>query len=135
MRDVEEFILTLPKDEQVIVKRLRSLILQAEPRITEKITYGVPYFSRHRMLFFLWPASAVPCADHAKKKPAPPKVSLGFCYGNLLSNEQRLLQKDGRKQVFTIPISSLSAIDERILMEIFNEAIIVDQQFSKQKKH
>lgn len=134
MQEIETFIFNLPKDEQVILKRLRSMIFHAEPRITEKLSLGVPYFSRNRRLFFLWPASAAPCELEAKKNPPYPKVTLGFCYGNLLSNEQKLLIKEGRKQVYTIKINSLSGIDERVLAEILNEAILVDQQFIRKNK-
>ncbi|MEX1241296.1 MAG: DUF1801 domain-containing protein [Cyclobacteriaceae bacterium] len=134
MQDVEEFIENLPRDEQVIFKRLRGLIFQAEPQITEKLNYGVPYYSRHKRLFFLWPASAVPCGY--KHNTPPPKVTLGFCYGNLLSNAQRLLMSEGRKQVYTINISSLANVNERLLSEILFEAILVDEQLYKKKmKH
>lgn len=132
MQEIEEFIENLPGDEKVILKRLRALILQAEPRITEKLSYGVPYFSRNRRLFFLWPASAIPCLH--QKDPAPPKVTLGFAYGNLLSNDQGLLISERRKQVFTIPFFSQTAIDERLLTEVINEAILVDEQFFGRKK-
>src|SRR5687768_7552647 len=98
MQDIEAFVDNLPKDEQVILKRLRGLILQTDPRIRETLSYGVPYFSRYRRLFFLWPASSVPCSDHRKQAPPPPKVTVGFCYGNLLSNVQGLLSAEGRKQ-------------------------------------
>lgn len=133
MQDVEEFIENLPRDERVIVKRLRALIFQVEPRITEKLNYGVPYFSRHKRLFFLWPASAVPCGD--KYNPPPPKVTLGFCYGNLLSNAQGLLRSEGRKQVYTVNIASPADVNERLLSEIFFEAVHVDEQrYSTKKK-
>ena len=44
MREVQEFIEGLAADERIIVKRLRDLILDADPRIVEKLSYGVPYF-------------------------------------------------------------------------------------------
>jgi uncharacterized protein YdhG (YjbR/CyaY superfamily) len=130
MQDVEDFISDLPKDEQVILKRLRALIFQAEPRIEEKLAYGFPYFSRHRRVFFLWPASAVSCAVGVKPSPAAPKATLGFWYGNLLSNEQGLLISKGRKQVYTIKISSLAEMHEPSLLEILNEAILADKLFA-----
>ena len=132
MQDIEDFIQNLPRDEKVTLQRLRSLIFQAEPRITEKMSYGVPYFSRHRRIFFLWPASAIPCAY--LKNTAPPQVTLGFCYGNLLSDEQGLLIREGRKQVFTIPFFPRTQIDERLLSEVLMEAVLVDEQFFRRKK-
>ena len=132
MQDLEAFVLNLPRDEQVILKRLRSLILDAEPRIREKLSYGVPYFSRHKRLFFLWPASAI--SNCAEKKTTPPKVTLGFCHVDLISNAQGLLNKEGRTHVCTIKFSSLADIDDRLISECLNEAILVDEQFRKNKK-
>jgi hypothetical protein len=132
MREVESFINSLPKDEQIILKWLREMIISADDRISEKLSYGVPYFSRNRRLFFLWPASAIP--GPPEKKLRSPKVTFGFCYGNLLSNDQGLLVDEHRKQVFTIPISGASEISDHLLREIINEAILVDDEFKRKKK-
>lgn len=128
MQNVEDFMDDLPADEQVIVKRLRNLILSAEPRVREKISYGVPYFSRHRRLFFIWPESAQPGLKKNSSRGFP-KVTLGFCYGNLLSDHHADLVRDSRKQVFTIGISKASDMDDRHLAEIIQEAVMVDEQF------
>ena len=125
MQDIDELVSNLPKVEQTILKTLRNLILDADPRIQERQSYGVPYYFRKRRIFFLWPASALPSGG-AKKTS---KVTMGFCYGNLLSNEQNLLQGENRKQVFTIPFASITQINERVLVEIINEAILVDEKF------
>lgn len=128
MDEVEHFILQLEPGERTIVQRLRSLILDSDPRIREKLSYGVPYFFHHRRICFLWPVSHYPCSEE-KRKTYPEKVQMGFCYGNLLSNDQRLLRSDGRKQVYTIMFSSLSEIDDRAIREIVAEAILVDDGF------
>ena len=132
MQDVETYLETLTGDERAIMKRLRTMILQAEPRIIEKLSYGVPYFSRHRRLFYLWPASAIPRKQQTENDPSP-KVMLGFCYGNLLSNDQGLLINEGRKQVFTIPVFTLTTAKERLISEVINEAVYVDEQFFGRK--
>lgn len=129
MQEVQDFIDNLPKDEKLIVKRLRDLIVLAEPLINEKLSYGVPYFSRNRRLFFLWPASA-----QSKMYKAHAKVTLGFCYGNLLSNEQGILIQAGRKQVFTVGFSSLADIEDVVLSEILREAVLVDALFFQKSK-
>ena len=131
MRDVENFIDSLPKGERVILKWLREKIISADDRISEKLSYGVPYFIRNRRMFFLWPASAIP--RHYEKQHGAPQVTFGFCYGNLLSNAQGLLVDEKRKQVFTIPIYSIAEIPEQPLRETINEAILVDDQFKKKK--
>lgn len=58
-------------------------------------------------------------------------MQLGFCYGNLLSNDQQLLKSDGRKQVYVVKFSSASEIDERLIRQILAEAILVDDEFGK----
>lgn len=132
MQDVETYLDTLSGNERVIMQRLRTMIFRAEPRISEKLSYGVPYFSRHRRLFYLWPSSALPRRQQTEPDPSP-GVMLGFCYGNLLSNDQGLLVKEGRKQVFTIPVLTLTAKKEKLISEVINEAVYVDEQFFGRK--
>jgi hypothetical protein len=132
MQDVETYLETLTGHERALMKRLRTMILQAEPRINETLSYGVPYFSRHRRLFYLRPSSAIPGKPQTESDPSP-KVMLGFCYGNLLSNDQGLLIREERKQVFTIPVFTLTAAKERLISEVINEAVYVDEQFFGRK--
>ena len=133
MQEVEDLITTLPSDEQIIVKRLRSVILDTDPRLQEKLSYGVPYFFHHRRICFIWPTSLVPCG-YNQKEPVIEKVTLGLCYGNLLSNDQGLLIAEKRKQVYVIRFSSVAEIQEQAIREIIQEAILVDEEFGKNKK-
>jgi hypothetical protein len=130
MQDIEDVIEGLPAEEQILIRRLRSLILEKDTRIRERLSYGVPYFFRNRRLFFLWPASATPGAS---AKPLP-TVTLGFCYGNLLSDSRKILVRENRKQVYTIPFMSASEIDDRLLSEILIEAIMIDDEFFRKRK-
>lgn len=132
MQAVEDFVDDLPREERLITRRLRTLILETDPAIKEKLSYGVPYFSRNRRLFFLWPGSH-PGLSKDKDRDQP-HVTMGFCYGNLLSNEQGMLIRDGRKQVYTIQFSSLADIRERQVTEVITEAVINDQQFFTKRK-
>jgi hypothetical protein len=52
----------------------------------------------------------------------------------LLSNEQHVLIGESRKQVYILKFSALADIDEKVVSEILREAMLVDQQFSKNKK-
>jgi hypothetical protein len=133
MNEVTDLIAGLPDDERVISERLRTLILEAEPRLQEKLSYGVPYFFHHRRVCFIWPVSLIP-AGYAPKEPLKTKVTLGLCYGNLLSNEQGLLEKGNRKQVYTIGFTSIADINDQAIHEIILEAALVDDQFKKTKK-
>ena len=125
--DVVDFIANLPKDERILASRLRTLLFDTEPRFQEKLSYGVPYFSRNRRVCFIWPASA-------PLGPKNAKVSFGFCYANLLSNTQGLLSSEGRKQVHIARFSSIKEINEKVLLEVIREALIVDELFLPKKK-
>lgn len=119
MKDTEEFIESLPAKEQVLVKLLREIILDVDLRITEKLSYGVPYYSRKRRICFIWPQPA----------PYDPKdalASLGFCYGHVLSNDQGILKHEGRTQVNIVGYSSIDEINKREITEILIEALMVD---------
>ena len=126
MESVEDFILNLPSDERAMVSTLRTLLYDVDPRFREKLSYGVPYYSRNRRVCFIWPASA-------PQGPKMAKVFFGFCYGNMLSNEHNILLSEGRKQVYIVRFSLLKDIDERILQELILEAILVDNLQKKNK--
>jgi hypothetical protein len=133
VEDVAEFIAGLDPGEKTIVNRLRNLILDTDPRLQEKLSYGVPYFFHNRRVCFIWPASHFPCSED-KRKEYPEKVQLGFCYGNLLSNEQGVLLAEGRKQVYLMKFTSPSEINDQIIREIVMEAVMVDDSFRSLKK-
>jgi hypothetical protein len=128
-----EFARALPREEQLICTRLRELILETEPRLLEKMNYRVPYYSGKKLVCFIWPVSAplAPKAKNQKKDGAI--VTLGFCYGNLLSNDQGLLLSEGRKQVYIIRLRSMKELSgiEKQIVEIVREAVLVDQLSSR----
>jgi len=132
IESVEDLITGLQGKEKVIMQRLRSLIMEAEPRLQEKLSYGVPLFFRNRRICFLWPASFSACT----LKPVPENfsVTLAMCYGNRLSNDQGLLHQDKNSKTFTITFSSLSGINERSVQEVIREAVLVDEEFGNYKK-
>ena len=133
MKEVETFLAELSGDEKTIVSRIRNLILDCDPRIGERLSYGVPYFFHHRAICFLWPISKQP-PNYPPPAPDREKVSFGFCYGNLLSNDQGLLLLENRKQESINKIYRPKDIQEQKFREIILEAIIMDDEFAKQKK-
>src|SRR5687768_3495016 len=133
MKEVTDVLADLPDDEKVISVMLRSIILNCDPRIQEKLSYGVPYFFHHRRICFIWPNSLIPFGYNAKEIRST-KVTLGLCYGNMLSNDQGMLHLGNRKQVATIGFSSASEIKDQLIQEIILEAVLLDDQFHKPKK-
>lgn len=130
-KSVDEIILDLPKSERVIVNYLRNIILEYLPKATEKNNYGVPFYTRNRMICFIWP----PSIYWGPKKPENEikGVSLGFCQGNLFSNEDGALLAEGRKQVYCMYFNSIKEIDEEQVRALLLEADLIDQQFQKKK--
>src|SRR5687768_791346 len=124
---VDDVILGLPRSEQLIVKRLRALILEALPHVTEKNNYRVPFYTRNRMMLFIWPPSIYwgPQKDKWNSKG----VTLGFCQGNLMSNEDGVLRSEGRKQVYCMYFHTLKEINDEQVRALLFEADLVDQQF------
>jgi hypothetical protein len=130
-RSVDEIIQALPKAEQVIVKRLRALILECLPLAEEKNSYGVPFYRRNRMICFIWP----PCVSWGPKKQEYEQkgVTLGFCQGNLLANADGVLLAEGRKQVYCMYFKSVKEIDDDQIRALLFEAELIDQSFRKKK--
>lgn len=133
--DWNEFAGGLPREERIIAKRLRDIILESDPKLIEKYNYWVPYYTRNKMVCFIWPVSA-PNAPKAKNQNQDGTlVSLGFCYGNKLSNVQGLLLAEGRKQVYIIRLKSVKDFDrlEPQIREIVLEAVMLDEVAKKKK--
>lgn len=133
-KSLNELILELPKEEQVIVKKLRSLVLECLPKATEKLSYGAPFYTRNRMICFIWPPSLYWSPKQKPGKHAYKGVSFGFCYGNLMSNDSGVLLSEGRKQVYCMYFKSLNEIDEALIRSLLFEAEMLDENFAKRKK-
>lgn len=130
-KSVDEVILGLPRQEQVIVKRLRVLIHDCLPKAIEKNSYGVPFYTGNRMLCFIWPPSIY--WGNEKMNTKNKGVTLGFCQGNLFANEDGALLAEGRKQVYCMYFHSVQEIDENQVRALLFEADLIDQQFKKKK--
>ncbi len=126
MSTVEEFFFDLPKENREICERLRRIILNAVPDFEEKFFYRVPYYFRHRPVTCIWPAGVW---------GGPPRgVFIGFCNGNLLSNEQGIIEMGNRKRFGLIRYFDVKEINEEPIIEILHEAILVDEEVAALKK-
>jgi hypothetical protein len=134
--DIDQLIANLPRNEQVLVKRLRALILECIPQVTEKVypDMAMPFYARTRLICFIWPPSVLwePGANPEKRRTKG--VSLGFNQGNLMSNEDGVLLAEGRKQVYMTYFKKLDDIDEAKVRALLFEAAMVDEQFARKKK-
>jgi hypothetical protein len=136
VKTVDEAILALDKKELAMFNRLRALIRECLPKAMEEPKYGlgVPFYRHHRMICFLWPSSFYWGPKKKEKSGKPPMVTLGFCYGNLMSNEDGALHADGRKQVYCMYFKSMAEIKEDKIRALLFEAELVDESFRKKSK-
>ncbi|MFI5135896.1 MAG: DUF1801 domain-containing protein [Chitinophagales bacterium] len=126
MQSIDDFFHDLPKEEKAIALRLREIILQGAPDFKEEFSYGVPYYFRHRRVTCIWPASS---AGGPKKG-----VFIGFCRGNEMLNEQKIIEMGNRKRFGLIRFYDVKEINEDVLMELLQEAIMIDEEVGRKKK-
>ena len=129
---VEDVITILPSEEQVIVKKLRSLILECLPSATEKNTYGAPFYTHHKLICYIWPPSLYWAGKN--RTLGERGVALGFCQGNLMSNEDNLLLAEGRKQTHCIYFKSIKEIREDQIRALLFEAELIDRSFIEKRR-
>lgn len=135
--NVDEMIASLPRDERVLVNRLRALVAECVPKATELAYYGlgVPFYRHNKLICFIWPPSVYWDPRGKRKEPANPKgVGLGFNQGNMMSNEDGALLAEGRKQVYILYIKSMKDLDESQVRALLFEAAMLDDEFAKKKK-
>jgi hypothetical protein len=135
--DVEEMIAALPRDERVMVNRLRALVAECVPKAEEKAYYGmgVPFYRHNKLICFIWPPSVMWDTSGKRKESKNPKgVSLGFCQGYLMSNEDGILLAEGRKQVYVMYLKTMKDIDDDQVRALLFEAAMIDDTFTRSSK-
>ncbi len=123
MEAVLDFILAHEGEQRKVMEQLHEL-LSSFPEVTGKILYRIPFYYQRSWLCYLNPTK-----DGG--------VELAFTRGNELSNEQGLLESKGRKQVWGVTFYSTGDINEELVLEVFQEALILDEEVpytSKRKK-
>ncbi|NND33177.1 MAG: DUF1801 domain-containing protein [Saprospiraceae bacterium] len=126
-KSVSEFLDYLPEGELAIVNALREIVLESIPDVTERLSYNVPYYYRHRRICFIWPSS-IPWG-----KVEMNGVLLGICEGDLLREDHYFSLAD-RKKVAARTFFSTSDIDEDLIRYYLVEAVKIDNTFSPIKR-
>lgn len=120
MNASERYIEDAPEKYRETLYVLREIILNSSPFIEEKIAYTVPFFKHFGMLCYI---------AHGKRG-----VEVGFWRGNELSDVQGALTRDERKIVRSLVYQKPEDIDEQILMEILQEAMMLNEEKFKMKR-
>ena len=121
MNEVEEFIYGFEGDTLEVMKYLHSLMMD-QPGIRCKLSYKIPFYYRNSWICYIFP----------QKKGG---IEFAFPRGRELSNEQGILDTRGRKEVAGIILKTLDDIPEESLIEVIQEAIILDESVPYQSPY
>ena len=108
----EAYILDLEEPQQSILAYLHQLLM-AQPEVSSKIRYKIPFYSRKSWICYTNPRGG--------------GLELAFIQGTELSNEQGLLEARGRKMVTGVVFNSVDDIPEAALLEVIQEALLLDE--------
>ena len=117
---VDEYINRQTPEIHRLLDHIRRLILEAAPRIQEKINWGVPFYSHKGQLCYLNPLRSPEGA-----------VDLCFLRGYELANEQNILEDRGRRTVRSLVVRA-GEVNEELIRELLHEAILLNET-SKEK--
>lgn len=124
MTEAEEFIYSYDGSQREIMLCIHKLLAD-ELNLTDKLRFKIPFYYRNSWICYLNPGKNN-------------SIEFAFVRGNELSNAQGLLNSKGRKQVWSIELTSISGLPMKKLKEIIHEAILLDETVpyaSKRKKY
>lgn len=123
MNPGDDFILGLEGMQQKLFERLHQL-LSYDLGLECKIRYRIPFYFERSWICYL----------NTLKDDG---VEIAFTRGNELSNDQGILLAKDRKQIMGIEYFDIKEIDDNLLLEIIQEALLLDETVpyaSKRKK-
>ncbi len=112
---IENYLADQLPEHQEILYLLRSFVLEAAPGVVEEYKWKTPFYSYQGLLCYL-------NVDRKRKQ-----VYLGFYRGAELSNQQRLLEGEG-KLVRLIYFSKPEDTQREAVREILLEAMWLNEQ-------
>jgi hypothetical protein len=117
---IDEYISNTAEFAQPVLKKLRKIILKADPAIVEDWKWG-PNYRKNGMI----------CGYAAFKK----HVNLVFFKGSLMSDPENILT-GGTSNLNTrhVKISSAKDINEKLLSAYIKEAVLIDDSGAKVEK-
>lgn len=99
MPTVESYIAELPPGQALLTERLRRVILSSDPRITERISYKVPFYRCDGLLCYI-----------STRRSG---IYIGLCQGVHLADPFGVLEAEGRKQVRSVTLLSLQDLSQK----------------------
>jgi hypothetical protein len=120
MGNVEYFINQLENGQREIMLYFHELLAH-QLELEDKIRFKIPFYYHKSWVCYLNPIKN-------------DEVELAFLLGQALSNQQGLLEANGRKQVAGITFSKVAEIPVDPVYEIIQEALILDEMKYQQRK-
>jgi len=120
MDAVQSFILEKTGTQKALLDYFHQMLL-GQPGVVSKIRYKIPFYYRKSWICYLNPVKGE-------------GIELAFLRGNELSNAQGLLDFRGRKQVGGIIFYQLADVPEDAVMEIVQEALLLDEEVAYASK-
>ncbi|GAB3936866.1 DUF1801 domain-containing protein [Larkinella terrae] len=117
---VDEYINRQTPEIHRLLAQIRRLILDASPKIQEKISWGVPFYLYKGHLCYLNPLRTPVAA-----------VDICFLRGYELADERGVLEGRGRRTVKSIIVQA-DAVNEDLIRELIQDAILLNET-SKEK--
>ncbi len=117
---VERYIFDALPEHQKILFAVRELILSMSPKIEEKFSYKVPFYSYHNALCYL---------SVSKKQ-----VYMGFVQGSKLVDESGLLTQGDRKLIAIITFENNKPIPFETIRNLLVQSMMLLDEKKKIKK-
>lgn len=108
---VDDYILALPPEKQALADYLRRQIKVIGPHLTERMSFGLPFFYGKKGVVYL--------------NPKPRGIDLGFMYGHKLPKRPQLIVGK-RKQVRSMYFNINADVNLDVLREVLADAIALD---------
>lgn len=115
-----EYIQQLEGKRREIANHLHLLLME-NTDLLSILKYKIPFYSSKSNVCYLNPINN-------------DGIELCFIRGYQLSDVQKMLRHNGRKQIRGISFYSVDEIETKSILEIVNEAVILDEIYFRAKK-
>ena len=119
MKDVDEYIDTLPEKEQRIATTIREMLLDLVPGIQEKISFKIPFYHYFGMFCYI--------------NKIENGIDFGLCRGKDLAYAFPALEIKNRAIVATVSLYEMADIETKEIRSIITAAALWNEEARKNK--
>jgi hypothetical protein len=126
-KDVDIFLEKIQDEEKKMVQIIRQLIFDVVEPLTERLSFGVPFYYHLGRFGLLWPASI-------KGSGLKSGIFLGFTKGFLMTDPFAVLEKGHRKEVYGLTLTSSREIQPELIRFLILESIKIDEDLARKTR-